>query len=79
MSVSLFASFPSRPSFVHYLNRALHTRKMSVRSYEDAINSLNTLQSNAAVLAAVRAAGPVLNPNAIKEMDEFVTRIGITV
>ncbi|KIL00587.1 hypothetical protein PAXRUDRAFT_821486 [Paxillus rubicundulus Ve08.2h10] len=51
---------------------------MSVRSYEDAINSLNTLQSNAAVLAAARAAGPVLNPNAIKEMDEFVTRIGIT-
>ncbi|KAF9226599.1 FolC bifunctional protein [Gyrodon lividus] len=51
---------------------------MSSRSYEDAINRLNTLQTNAAVLAAARAAGPVLNPNAIKEMNEFVTRIGIT-
>ncbi|KIJ70094.1 hypothetical protein HYDPIDRAFT_172002 [Hydnomerulius pinastri MD-312] len=51
---------------------------MSGDSYADAIERLNSLQSNAAVLAAARAAGPTLNPNAIKEMNEFVERIGIT-
>ncbi|KAH0839913.1 FolC bifunctional protein [Lanmaoa asiatica] len=51
---------------------------MSAKSYRDAINSLNTLQSNAATLAAVRATGILLNENAIAEMNEFVTRIGLT-
>lgn len=58
---------------------AFFSRKMSGVSYQDAINSLNTLQSNAATLAAVRATGILLNENAIAEMNEFVTRIGFTV
>ncbi|KAG8218628.1 FolC bifunctional protein [Butyriboletus roseoflavus] len=51
---------------------------MSAKSYQDAISSLNTLQSNAATLAAIRASGILNNMNAIAEMNEFVTRIGLT-
>jgi len=47
--------------------------------YQDAINSLNTLQSNAASLAAVKATRVLLNENAISEMNGFVRRIGLTV
>ncbi|KAH7914388.1 Mur ligase [Hygrophoropsis aurantiaca] len=46
------------------------------RSYSDAVEYLNTLQSNAATLEAVRAAGARLNPNAIPEMIEYLRRIG---
>ncbi|KAG6378713.1 FolC bifunctional protein [Boletus reticuloceps] len=50
---------------------------MSGMSYQDAISSLNTLQSNAATLAA--AASRVLrNEEVLAEMNEFVTRIGLT-
>ena len=58
---------------------ALLSRRMSGTSYQDAVNSLNTLQSNAATLAAIRATGILLNENAITEMNEFVTRLGLTV
>ncbi|KAF8556997.1 FolC bifunctional protein [Imleria badia] len=56
----------------------LLSRKMSGMSYQDAINSLNSLQSNAAALAAVRATGVLQNENAIAQMNEFVTRTGLT-
>ncbi|KAH7931248.1 FolC bifunctional protein [Leucogyrophana mollusca] len=46
------------------------------RTYREAVECLNTLQSNAATLEAVRAAGVRLNPNAIPEMIEYLQRIG---
>jgi len=52
---------------------------MTTRTYQDAIHLLNTLQTNAAALEAVRAAGSRLNPNAIPEMIEFLERIEYTV
>ncbi|KAI0251294.1 FolC bifunctional protein [Lactifluus subvellereus] len=49
---------------------------MSSRSYKDAIDLLNTLQSNAATLEAVRASGGRSNPLAIPEMVDYLERIG---
>lgn len=53
--------------------------KMSTRSYQDAVNHLNSLQSNAIVLEAVRASGGRLSDFAIPEMLEFLERIEYTV
>ena len=52
---------------------------MSGRSYKDAINLLNTLQSNAATLEAVKASGGRDNALAIPEMVEYLERIGYKV
>ncbi|KZT12772.1 FolC bifunctional protein [Laetiporus sulphureus 93-53] len=49
---------------------------MSTRSYKDAIDHLNSLQSNAAALEAVRASGGRLSELAIPEMVEYLNRIG---
>lgn len=49
------------------------------RTYSDAIDALNTLQSNAAVIAAIRASGGKLNDFAIPEMVEYLKRIGYSV
>ncbi|OAX44521.1 FolC bifunctional protein [Rhizopogon vinicolor AM-OR11-026] len=46
------------------------------RTYKDAIDALNTLQSNAATLEAVRATG-LLNPNAIPEMIDYLRRVDL--
>jgi hypothetical protein len=54
-------------------------RTMSGRSYKDAINLLNTLQSNAAALEAAKASGMRSNPVAIPEMVEYLERIGYKV
>ncbi|KAI9208294.1 Mur ligase [Polychytrium aggregatum] len=51
-------------------------RSMSSRSYADAVNRLNNLQSNAATLEAIRKAGNSLNLRNIPEMTEFLERIG---
>ncbi|KAF8812577.1 FolC bifunctional protein [Phlegmacium glaucopus] len=51
---------------------------MSTRSYQDAVDHLNSLQSNAATLEAVRASGGRLSDFAIPEMLEFLERIGYT-
>ncbi|EIW82321.1 FolC bifunctional protein [Coniophora puteana RWD-64-598 SS2] len=48
------------------------------RSYTDAIEALNSLQTNAATLEAVRQAGGKLNPNAMPEMLDYLKRIGYT-
>ncbi|KAF8450542.1 Mur ligase [Boletus edulis BED1] len=56
---------------------SLFSRSISGMSYQDAISSLNTLQSNAATLAAV-ASRVLQNEEALAEMNEFVTRIGLT-
>lgn len=52
---------------------------MSSRSYKDAIEHLNSLQSNAATLEAVRASGGRLSEFAIPEMLEYLGRIGYSV
>jgi folylpolyglutamate synthase len=52
---------------------------MSLRSYEDAINHLNTLQTNASILQQIRASGGLVNSLAIPEMVEYLERIGYTV
>ncbi|KAF9268119.1 FolC bifunctional protein [Marasmius fiardii PR-910] len=49
---------------------------MSTRSYKDAVEHLNSLQSNAATLEAVRASGGTLSTLAIPEMLEYLGRIG---
>lgn len=49
------------------------------RTYSNAIELLNSLQSNAATLEAVRASGGRLSEFAIPEMVEYLERIGYTV
>ncbi|KAH9062809.1 Mur ligase [Lactarius vividus] len=49
---------------------------MSGRSYKDAVDLLNTLQSNAATLEAIKASGGQGNELAIPEMVEYFERIG---
>ncbi|EMD40678.1 hypothetical protein CERSUDRAFT_80327 [Gelatoporia subvermispora B] len=49
---------------------------MSTRSYQEAVACLNSLQSNAATLEAVRASGGRLSEFAIPEMVEYLGRIG---
>jgi folylpolyglutamate synthase len=52
---------------------------MSGRSYKDAIDLLNTLQSNAATLDAIKASGGRTHGLAIPEMIEYLERIGYKV
>lgn len=52
---------------------------MATRTYKDAINCLNTLQSNAATLEASRASGGKLVKVAIPETIEYLKRIGYAV
>jgi len=52
---------------------------MSARTYQDAVEHLNSLQSNAATLEAVRTSGGRLSEFAIPEMIEYLERIGYTV
>ncbi|KAF8663430.1 hypothetical protein AX16_001000 [Volvariella volvacea WC 439] len=49
---------------------------MSSRTYADAVDCLNSLQSNAATLEAVRASGGRSSAFAIPEMLEYLERIG---
>ncbi|KAI0268375.1 FolC bifunctional protein [Gloeopeniophorella convolvens] len=49
---------------------------MSGRSYKDAIDLLNTLQSNAATLEAIKASGGRISALSIPEMVEYLERIG---
>ena len=46
---------------------------------QDAITALNTLQSNFAIVDAIRKSGRSLNQNAIPEMVEWCRRIGYEV
>ena len=52
---------------------------MSGRTYKDAIDCLNTLQSNAATLEAARLSGGRLAEFAMHETEEYLYRIGYTV
>lgn len=49
------------------------------RSYADAVAALNTLQSNFAVLDAIRKSGRGMNQQAIPEMIEWCRKIGYEV
>ncbi|KAG2154928.1 FolC bifunctional protein [Suillus bovinus] len=55
----------------------MSTTPIPTRTYRDAIDALNSLQTNAAVLEAVIAAGPKLNPNATPEMIDYLRRVGL--
>jgi len=52
---------------------------MSTRSYSEAVDALNSLQSNAATLGALRASGGKMSDVAIPEMLEYLHRIGYSV
>jgi folylpolyglutamate synthase len=52
---------------------------MSAHTYQEAVEKLNSLQSNAATLEAVRASGGRLSQFAIPEMLEYLGRIGYSV
>ena len=65
----------ARPSRTSQTCRNMST----IRSYADAVQHLNSLQSNAAVLDAVRASGGRSSEFAIPEMLEYLGRIGYTV
>ncbi|KZW04125.1 FolC bifunctional protein [Exidia glandulosa HHB12029] len=56
--------------------RLSFSRTMASRTYKDAIDTLNSLQSNAATLDAMRASGSRLSEFAIPEMIEYLGRIG---
>ena len=52
---------------------------MTGRSYKDAIDLLNTLQSNAATLEAIKESGARTRSLAIPEMIEYLEKIGYKV
>ncbi|KAI5793141.1 folylpolyglutamate synthase [Geopyxis carbonaria] len=56
----------------------MSTPSSAARTYQDAITALNSLQSNFAVLSAVKASGMNMNLQAMPEMREWVRRIGYT-
>lgn len=62
-----------------YLSQGAPIQVTPARSYSDAVDHLNSLQSNAATLEAVRASGGKLSDLAIPEMLEYLGRIGYTV
>ena len=51
-------------------------RNMSFRTYTDALTHLNSLQSNAATLEALKSKGPILNQQSLPEMRDYLHRIG---
>jgi folylpolyglutamate synthase len=57
----------------------IYRRNMATRTYQQAIECLNSLQSNAAHLEAVRAAGNRKMELAIAEMVAYLEKIGYTV
>ena len=52
---------------------------MAARSYKDAIDSLNSLQSNQAMIDASRASGGRMVKFAMHDTEEYLSRIGYTV
>lgn len=52
---------------------------MFTSTFQDAVASLNTLQSNFAIVSAIQKSGRGMNKNAIPEMIEWVKKIGYEV
>jgi hypothetical protein len=76
MLSTTFRSWPqSLSSNFRSLLRSFPVRGMSTRSYREALDALNSLQSNAATLEALRASGG-RSDYAIPEMIEYLERIG---
>jgi hypothetical protein len=73
------AIFSLRSTSINCRKYTLAARDMFSRSYKDAIEHLNSLQTNAAALEAVRASGGKSSAFAIPEMLEYLERIGYTV
>lgn len=61
------------------IKQRVWARRMSSKSYSDAINCLNSLQSNQAMIEASRASGGRLVQFAMHETAEYLSRIGYTV
>ena len=55
---------------------SLRTRTMGTRTYSEAVDHLNSLQSNAATLQALREGKSRMDRLAIPEMVEYLGRIG---
>lgn len=66
-----------RPSLVSLLSRM--TGGTPARSYAQAIDALNGLQSNAAVIDAIRKSGGKGGDVQLKEQLEYMQRIGYSV
>jgi len=79
--MGMFAALRSfRPPPSSHLRRPLLLfQLMSTRSYSEAVDALNSLQSNAATLEALRASGGRASDFAIPEMLEYLHRIGHSV
>ena len=65
------------------MNQTTETDSMRInlqRTYKDAINALNSLQSNFASIEATKKLGPSVNRNelSINEVYEFTKRLGYT-
>jgi hypothetical protein len=78
LSVLAFTRFASH-SCRHRSALLDFRRLMATRTYAEAVECLNSLQSNAATLDAVRASGGRLSEFAIPEMIEYLERIGYKV
>lgn len=59
-------------------DNSMRIPKMATRTYKDAINALNSLQSNFASIEATKKLGPNVNKNelSINEVYEYVRRLG---
>lgn len=64
---------------LHNRTRSLSTAGKMSRTYNDAVTALNSLQSNFAVVDAIRKSGRKMNEQAIPEMVEWCRRIGYQV
>lgn len=62
--------------FASYMFRRFFSSKNMVFTYKEAVDKLNSLQSNAAVLEQLRKAGPRMNERSLPEMREYFKRIG---
>ena len=75
----LFTSIQRLAPRYRVYNLPVFLRPMSTRTYQDAVEHLNSLQANAAALEAVRASGGRSSVFAIPEMIEYLEIIGYTV
>ena len=74
--MGMFAALRSFRPPSHLRRPLLLFQLMSTRSYSDAVDALNSLQSNTATLEALRASGGRASDFAIPEMLEYLHRIG---
>lgn len=66
----------SSPNVPANMSTSVRPGSASERTYCDAINLLNTCQSNAATIEAIRKSGGKMNQYSIPEMNEYLRRLG---